>query len=121
MYQHLLNFLNLLILHSIIQLSLFLLKIFVLKNIHSYCVTKLLLIQLFKELLWPFHLTYSLLPFCLCYFFNSKLFLIRFFAILFHKNVPPISSPLRPLITDVHGTVFLTFLVTKTSSDQFGT
>ena len=31
-----------------------------------------------------------------------------------------ISSPLRSLITYVHGTVFLAFLITKTSSDQFG-
>ena len=30
------------------------------------------------------------------------------------------SSPLRLLITYVHGTVFLTLLTTKTSSDQSG-
>ena len=29
-------------------------------------------------------------------------------------------SPLRSLITDVYGAVFLTSLITKTSSDQFG-
>ena len=42
------------------------------------------------------------------------------FAILFHKNVPTISSPLRSLITYVHGALFLTFLITKISSGQFG-
>ena len=31
-----------------------------------------------------------------------------------------ISSPLRSLITYVNGTVFLTFLITETSSDKFG-
>ena len=34
--------------------------------------------------------------------------------------MPIISSPLRSLITYVHGTVFLILLITKTYSDQFG-
>ena len=31
-----------------------------------------------------------------------------------------ISSPLKSLITYAHGTLFLKFLIAKTSSDQFG-
>ena len=37
-----------------------------------------------------------------------------------YQFVPAILSPLRSLITYVHRTVFLTFVITKTSLDQFG-
>ena len=52
--------------------------------------------QLLSELTYPFHLTYNIFPFFL------------------------VTSPLRSLITYVHGTVFLILLITKTSSDLFG-
>ena len=52
-----------------------------------------------------------------CSILNSCL---SVFCISFSKIVPIISSPLRSLITYVQGTAFLTFLITKTSSDQFG-
>ena len=35
-------------------------------------------------------------------------------------NIPTISSPLRSLITYVQGTLLLTFLIPKTSTDKFG-
>ena len=54
--------------------------------------------QLLNELSQSLHLTYSLLSF--------------FFAA---------PSSLRSPIIYVHGTVFLTFLITETSSDQFET
>ena len=38
----------------------------------------------------------------------------------FSYNAPAISSPLKSPKTYVYGTEFLTFLITKTSSDQFG-
>ena len=77
-------------------------------------------IQLLNELSYPFHLTYSLFPFFLITFSILNFFDL-FFAILFHKEkVPIISAPLRSLITYVHGTVFLSPLIAKISSDQFG-
>ena len=42
------------------------------------------------------------------------------FCSSFSKKVPTDFSPLRSLITYVHGTIFLTFLITKVSSDEFG-
>ena len=67
-----------------------------------------------SELLYHFHFNIQFITFSLYYFFNSKVFLICLLQFVF--NVPTISSPLRSL----HRTVFLTFLIRKTSSDQFG-
>ena len=77
-----------------------------------------LLIQLLKELSYPFHFAYSLLPFLFITFYtlnNFELSLQFFFV-----NITAISLPLRLLITYVHGTVFLNSVITKTFSDQFG-
>ena len=56
-----------------------------------------------------FWMTFSILN--LCWFVFGR---------YFSWNVRLISSPLRSLITYLHGTVFLASLITKTSSDQFG-
>ena len=77
-------------------------------------------IQLLNELLYPFHLRYNLSPFLYITFstLNSFWFV---FCNFFSGNFPTISSPLTSLITYIHGTVFLIFLITKTSSNQFAT
>ena len=56
--------------------------------------------------------------FCLNYFLFYKFFLICFLRFFFIKS-SNIFLPLRSLITEAHGTVFLILLITKTSSDQF--
>ena len=65
---------------------------------------------------------YSLLPILLIAFstLNYSWFV---FCNSFSGKVPTISSPLKlnSQITYVHDTIFLDFLITKTSSDQFGT
>ena len=66
---------------------------------------------------FPFDI--QLVSFSSNYFFYPK-FLLGFFLQFFSWNVLIISSSLRSLMTYVHGTVFLTFLITKSSSDQFG-
>ena len=72
-----------------------------------------------KELSQSFHLTYSLSPFLSITFSSLNSFCYAF-GNSFLQNVPTISSLLKSPITYVNGTVFLTFLITKTSSDQFG-
>ena len=70
MYQNLLHFLNMLLLYNyakVVQRLHLLLKILVLENIHSFIflIISFLSIQIFKELLYPFHLNYDLFPFLL--------------------------------------------------------
>ena len=72
-------------------------------------------IQLLNELLYHFYLAYSLLP-----FFITFSVLNSVFYNYFSKIAPAISPPLSSLITYVHGTAFLTYLIRKTFSDQFG-
>ena len=76
-------------------------------------------IELLNELSYPFHLIYNLSPFFFINFsaLNSSRFVL---CNSVSKNVPTISSPLWSLITFLHGTVLLTFLLTKFSSDQIG-
>ena len=76
--------------------------------------------QLLNELSYPFYLTFPFITFFIDYFFYSKFLLIYFLQFFFIKRIAITSSSLRLLITYVHGTVFLIYLITKTSSDQFG-
>ena len=76
-----------------------------------------ILIQLLNELLLLFHLTNSLWPFSLIIFFNPEFFLACLLQ-LFFVECPNFFSPSKPLNTYVYDTVFLTFVITKTSSDQ---
>ena len=78
-------------------------------------IQSFLSIQLLKKL--SFNIYFII--FSLYYFFSSNLWFV--FCNSFSKNVPIISSPLKSLITYHHGTVFLTSLITNTSSDQFRT
>ena len=84
-----------------------------------YTFISFLSIQLLKQLLQPFCVTCSL---SLFFFITSPTFnsfWLVFFAIFFVKYFSN-SSMLRSLIKNDHGTVFLTFLIKKISSDQFG-
>ena len=91
------------------------LTILFLENIHSF-ILSFLSIQLLKELLQPLHLTYTLLPFLFINFssLNSFLFFPQFF---FYKSFQQFLLCFRSLTAYAHGTVFLTFLNTNTSSD----
>ena len=90
-----------------------------LKNIHSF-ILFFSSIQLSNQFFYPFHLTYNLTPFLLVTFSVLNYF---WFALCnsLSLNILTISSPLISLITHVHGTVFLTLLISKASSDQFAT
>ena len=66
---------------------------------------------------FPFYIHF--IAYSLYYFLNPKLFLICFLQFVL-ENVLTISSPFRSLIAYVLGTMFLTFVITKISSDQFG-
>ena len=81
-------------------------------------VYNFLSIQLLNELLYPFHLTYSLCPFLLITFSILNTFCFVF-CNSFSEKDPTISSPFRSLTTYVHGTLFLILLITNTSSHQF--
>ena len=73
------------------------------------------LTQFYINFYLSIHLTYSLFLFLfLNYFPYRKFLLICFFQLFLIKW-----SPLRPLITYVHGTLFLILLITETSSEQF--
>ena len=90
-----------------------------LHSIESHSMKSFLSIQLINELSQPFHSTYTLSPIFLITF-SILNFCCFVFSSSFSWNVPMISSPLIWLNTYVHRTVFLTFLITKTSSGQFG-
>ena len=66
---------------------------------------------------FPFNIEF--IAYSLYYFLNPKLFLICFLQFVL-ENVLTISSPFRSLIAYVHSTMFLTFVITKISSYQFG-
>ena len=66
---------------------------------------------------FPFNIQF--IAYSLYYFLNPKLFLVCFLQFVL-ENVLTISSPFRSLIAYVHGTMFLTFVITKISSYQFG-
>ena len=66
---------------------------------------------------FPFNIQF--ITFFLYHFCNSQL--LKLLAILFLEKVPAVPSPLRSSITCVHDTVFLTLLIAKTFSNQFGT
>ena len=71
-----------------------------------------------KGIIVSFSFNIHLSPFFLSTF--STLNCFWFVFDLFLQNIPIISLPLGSLITYVPSTVFLTFLITKISSDQFG-
>ena len=88
MYQHLFHFLNLLMfqnLINLIQLLLFLVKILVLENIHSFILC-LFINPTVKRTIIAFPFNIQFIAFSLYYFFNFKLFLIRFFQFFFLKR-----------------------------------
>ena len=60
-----------------------------------------ILIQLLKELLQPFHLMYSSLPFVVITF-STQNSVCLVLCVSFLLNVPTISFPLRSLITHIH-------------------
>ena len=94
-------------------------KEFVFGKYSPIYIMSLLSIQILNELSYPFHLTSNLSPFILITFSirSSSWFL---FGNSFSQNIPTVLPSLKQLITYVHGTAFLTFLITKTSLDQFG-
>ena len=67
---------------------------------------------------FPFNMQFYHLFVLITFFILNSFWFV--FCSSFSKKVPIISSPLRPLIAYVHGTLFLNFLITKASSDQFG-
>ena len=88
MYQHLLDFLNLLLLQNkinLIQIWLFILKISVLENIHSFILC-LFINPTVKWTIIAFPFNIQFIFSFLYYFFNSKLLLICFLQFLFVKR-----------------------------------
>ena len=63
-------------------------------------------------------MTYNLFPFV--FIISSSLNSILFVCNSFSQKLPMISSSFTSLIMYVHGNIFLTFLITKTYSLQFG-
>ena len=87
-YQHLLLFLNLFLRRyytNLIQISLFLLKILVLKNINSFILCHFYIFN-FKRTIVSFPFNVQFIAIFLYYFLNSKLFLICFCNSFFIKR-----------------------------------
>ena len=74
-------------------------------------------IQLLNELFYPFNLTYRLYHSLLITFSILNAVWFVFFNSSLQKD-PAFSFPLRSLTTYFYGTVLLTFLITKPSSDH---
>ena len=84
------------------------------------CIMSFLINPIVKRAIVVFTFKIYFIVFSLCCFFICKPFLVCYFQFFLEK---PSNNFFAFKVTNdyVHGTVFLTFLITKTLSDQFRT
>ena len=122
MYQHLLHFINLFLLHNstnLIQLSFFLIKILVLE-IFTRLYNIFFINPIIKRNIVAFPVNIYFIAFSLYHFFNSEHFLISFLQFFFVKTSNNFFA-LKITYNICPRNNAINFLIRKNSSDQFGT